>query len=193
MKWIWVGLSQRPAHNEKVCGDSAIVIPEERYTFIAVVDGLGHGPQAARAAQAFCSIAEENRNRPLQDILMTAHEGLGATRGVAAALVRIEQKKRELFFSGIGNIGIYARSRETIQPISSSGIVGHHVKPAREFKYSLYSGDIIAIFTDGIQSAFEIGTYKHLDVEEMADAILTDHGKAHDDATCVVIRCGPRI
>jgi hypothetical protein len=41
--------------------------------------------------------------------------------------------------------------------------------------------------TDGISSRARLDAYRHLDAQNMADALLRDHAKDHDDASCVVI------
>ena len=49
---------------------------------------------------------------------------------------------------------------------------------------------MIVAFTDGVSSRFTLETCDGLDVQDVADAVVRDHGKAHDDATCVVLRVG---
>ena len=73
MAKIQVGIAQRPANGEVVCGDHCAVVAEGAVTLIAVADGLGHGPHAATAAQQFCAVVADRRQQtPYFNMLMCA-------------------------------------------------------------------------------------------------------------------------
>lgn len=182
-----IGAVQRPIRNEKVCGDAFVVLRNHEIT-IALADGLGHGPKAAEAAIAFCEYVEAHASRSLEEILIGATADLSDTRGAAAALVRIGSQHRELSFAGIGNIELQAVSKIPIRPACTPGIVGRPLRKVLKFDYELSPGDLLAIYSDGISSRFRLDSYRHLDAQGTAEAILADHGKQHDDATCVVVR-----
>ncbi len=182
-----IAVAQRPAVNESVCGDATEVVREGE-TLIAVADGLGHGPDAAEAAQAFCRYVRENPSLGLEDIIMGASQEISRTRGVACALVRIDAAERLMTFVGVGNIEVQAVSVADIHPICLPGIVGQRVRKLQSFEYELHPGDLIVVYSDGISSRFDLRQMRHADVQALADAVLVEHGKDHDDATCVVIR-----
>ena len=182
-----IGAAQRPIENETVCGD-AFAVFRDRETTIAVADGLGHGAGAAEAALAFCAYVGTHASAGLEQILRGATTCLSPTRGAAAALIRISDQRRHLSFAGIGNIEVQAMSKLPIRPVCTPGIVGRPLRKVLSFDYELNRGDLLAIHSDGISSRFTLAPYSHLDVQSMAEAILADHGKQHDDATCVVVR-----
>lgn len=184
-----ISVAQRPAENETVCGDAAEIVRDGE-TLIAVADGLGHGPEAAEAAQAFCRYVRENASLGLEDIVEGASREISRTRGVACGLVRIDAAERLMKFVGVGNIDVQAVSVEDIHPICLPGIVGRRVRKLQPFEYRLHPGDLLAVYSDGISSRFDLRQMPGENVQELADAILADHGKGHDDATCVVIRIG---
>lgn len=182
-----IGVVQRPIRNEKVCGDAFVVLRDEEIT-IAVADGLGHGPKAAEAALAFCAYVEANVSRGLEEILRGATAEISHTRGAAAALLRIGDRQRCLSFAGIGNIELQAVSKLPIRPTSTPGIVGRPLRKVLEFDYELNGGDLLAVYSDGISGRFRLESYGRLNAQSAAEAILSDHGKRHDDATCLVVR-----
>ena len=182
-----IGTARRPFRGETVCGD-VFKIFEHGLTTIAVADGLGHGPKAAVAAEKFCEYAEEHLDESPVKIMNGSTRALVRTRGAAAALIRIDERAGSLEFCGVGNIELRALSSNNIHPISVPGIVGRPLRKVIKFDYELTAGDLLVIFSDGISSRFEIETYKHLAPQQIADSLMADLGKYHDDVTAIVIR-----
>ena len=56
------------------------------------------------------------------------------------------------------------------------------------FDFDLPPTALIALCSDGISSRLHLAEYAHLEPQAIADAIMEQHGKSHDDATCVVVR-----
>ncbi len=183
-----IGSIQRPAAGQLVCGDSLTVV-DGPSLFIALADGLGHGPAAAEAARPFCEFAAAHRAEPLDQILVKASEALAHTRGAAGALVRIDSQARSLEFSGIGNIELKSLLNSAIQPFCRPGILGRGRPRVRVDAFPVAAGELLALFSDGVSSRFSLDQYRHLRPHDLARALLAEHGKRHDDATCVVVRC----
>jgi serine/threonine protein phosphatase PrpC len=190
MSRVDIGAASRPAIGELVCGDRFLIVRDEQATTVAVVDGLGHGPPAAQAASAFCDVVERCPLEPLERLFERASRELAPTRGAAAVVVRIDAAQGTLHFSGVGNVETRAYSRDPIRPVSIPGIVGRHLRRARELRFAIAPGDVLVVFTDGISSRFDVEGDLALEPQALADTILAEHGKGHDDATCVVIRYG---
>ena len=185
-----LGTAQRPYVGEKVSGDAICILQHGEETLVTVVDGLGHGPKAAEAANAFCGFVESNQFSNLEEIMLGATKDIARTRGAVAALIRINGQEDSMCFCGVGNIELQALSRHPIRPVCTPGIVGRPIRKVLSFSYEMLPGDLMVVHTDGISSRFDLDSYRHLDTPEaMAEAILSEHGKNHDDATCVVFRC----
>jgi serine/threonine protein phosphatase PrpC len=182
-----IGVAQRPAIHERICGDDSTIVRGED-TLIAVADGLGHGPKAAEASQAFCRYVREHASEGLEDIILGASHQIRRTRGAACALLRIDAHEKVLTFAGVGNIELHAMSRKPIHPISMPGIVGKRIQKVQPFECELNPGDLLAMVSDGISSRLDLRPLKDLSVQEIADTLMKTHGKDHDDATCIVIR-----
>src|SRR4051794_34993597 len=79
-----------PLPGETESGDQAIVIPTSEGTLVAVVDGLGHGADAAEAARVAISIIEKHAQKfaadPLVALIKQCHESMRYTRGAVMSL-----------------------------------------------------------------------------------------------------------
>lgn len=183
-----IGSASRTMSGQTVCGDRYAVVRGEQQTLIVLADGLGHGPQAAAAAEAACEIVRANHELGLTELMRACGEGLRGTRGAAVALMRIHERDHSLDHVAIGNVEVVARSVHPIRPICLPGVVGGPMRKLFEQSFSLTRGDCVVAFTDGISSRLEIDKYRGRDAQAVAQAILDDWGKGHDDATCVVFR-----
>jgi hypothetical protein len=188
MSRLTIGVAQRPCIGERVCGDTYVVTVCDAMTTVAVADGLGHGPDAALASVAFCAFVEQQTGRSPHELMAEVRPHLSGTRGAAAAVLRFDEETGTLDFAGVGNIDLHADSTVAIHPVSTPGIVGQHVRKILPFSYELDGDALFAVFSDGISGRFDIASYRGREPQDIADAILADHGKDYDDATCVVIR-----
>ncbi len=82
-------------------------------TVLLNVDGLGHGVDAAEAAQeAIVTFRRRFESSPGQ-ILGYIHDALKKTRGAVAAVAEILPGKGILTYAGVGNIGAVVLSKGT--------------------------------------------------------------------------------
>ena len=183
-----IAFANRPCRGETVSGDTVLVLERPPAATLVVADGLGHGEKAALASQTFCDFIGENHHMPLPALMKAASRHSSHTRGAAAAIVRIDEQEEKLWFCGVGNIELQAISVHSIRPVCSPGIVGRPIRKILQFDYPMASGDMVALYSDGISSRFELKEYRSLGARECADAILENHGKYHDDATVLVAR-----
>jgi serine/threonine protein phosphatase PrpC len=156
----------------------------------AVIDGLGGGSEAANAAAKAIAILEANPDWALQELTKQMHVALHHTRGAVSGLLRLNPETRHASYVGVGNIGVHVYSRQSIKPISKSGILGFRLPTLLEMHYTYDSGDVFVLFSDGISARFgqETKVDSKLQTQEMAQKIHDLYGKTIDDATVVVIR-----
>ncbi len=190
MTWTW-GAVCRAKQNQSVSGDIYLVREHsETRLLVGVIDGLGGGQEAARAAHAAEEVIEKHEEWPLQDLVQRSHTALHATRGAVIGLLRLDQQGHRASFVGVGNIGVQVYSRQTIKPISKNGILGFRLPALLELHYVYDPGDIFVLYSDGISSRFALDG--QIDIrqpaQQIADQILAIYGKYTDDATVVVIK-----
>ncbi len=186
-----IGVAQRPAAGETSCGDAYAIVRRGRATLVALADGLGHGPEAARAAEAFCAHARASADRPLDAILLSAHRAVAGTRGVAAALLRLHPPDH-FEFAGVGNVVLRVLAREPVHPLTVAGTLGRrNVRRVRCERFAAHAGDLLVLHTDGVKSGYALDGLRGEPPDGVARRLLETHGRAHDDATCVVVLWDP--
>jgi phosphoserine phosphatase RsbX len=193
IEWATAG---RPLPGEHVSGDQPIAIDiGGGGALFGVMDGLGHGPDAATAALRAVDALKRAHTERLEVLVQLCHRVLGGTRGVAMTLARVDYADSTLSWTGVGNVaanlvakdaaGVHIRSSARL----AAGIVGYRIPeimPAQVI--SLRAGDLIVITTDGI-------TEDHLDhidfaasATVIAEEILSKYAKESDDALILAAR-----
>jgi hypothetical protein len=69
-----------------------------------------------------------------------------------------------------------------------AGIVGRRTRRARCDRFPVGPGDLLVMHTDGVASRWQLEDGERPAPSRLAQALLTAHGRSHDDATCLVIR-----
>lgn len=190
MTWTW-GAVCRAKQNQTVSGDLYVVQEHgEGRLIVAVVDGLGGGEEAARAARAAEQVIRQHPEWPLQELVQRSHVALHSTRGAVIGLLRLDTQGHKVNYVGVGNIGAQVYSRQTIKPISKNGILGFRLPTLLELHYTYDPGDIFVLYSDGVSSRFALDG--KIDIRQppqhIAEQILELYGKTIDDATVVVIK-----
>lgn len=190
MNIAW-GACNRAKQGQSISGDSWMVTPLNGNGLLAaVIDGLGGGEEAARAARTAETIFRERAERPLQELIRLSHEALHTTRGAVVGLLRLDPLYNSATYVGVGNIGVYVYSRKPIKPISKNGILGYRLPTLLELTYTYDPGDLFVLYSDGVSSQFTQDL--HLDIRQppqaLAERIVHTYGKQSDDATVVVVQ-----
>lgn len=190
MTYTW-GAVCRAKQGQSVSGDLYIVqeLAEGRLLAV-VVDGLGGGEEAARAARAAEAVISANPEWPLPHMIQQSHTALHSTRGAVIGVLKLDPDGHKINYMGVGNIGIHVYSRQPIKPISKNGILGFRLPALLELRYTYDPGDTFVLFSDGISSRF--GQENNVDLrqspQQISEGILKQYGKAIDDATVVTIK-----
>lgn len=186
------GAAERAAPGQAESGDSFCVLPSPSSLLVAVVDGLGHGPEAVAATRTALEIIADHPEDPLPVLFRRCHEGLRKTRGAVLSLVRVDRRDRTLTWAGVGNVESRLFRAEgdpgTRSLVPAPGIVGHLLPSLRPETLELGAGDIVVLATDGVRSEFGLEAGVDGPSEGLAERILSRHGKDDDDALVVVVR-----
>jgi phosphoserine phosphatase RsbX len=181
----------RAKQGQSVSGDVYVVREyAEGHVLISVIDGLGGGSEAERAARLAAQTLEQYPDFPLQDLIRRSHSALHSSRGAVIGLLRLELASSQASYVGVGNIGVQVYSRQPIKPISKNGILGFRLPTLLELRYVYDPGDIFVLYSDGVSSNF--AQDNKIDIKQppqrMAEQILAAYGKHTDDATVVAIK-----
>lgn len=175
-------------------GDHALVKPFPNGVLVAVVDALGHGREAAPAADKAVATLERYAHEPLSSILQRCHADLMGTRGAVISLASFDTAGHSMSWLGVGNVeGVLisadprARPRSTML-LTRAGIVGGDFPKGNPWVLSLTPGDTLIFSTDGIRPGFAESVSLEQSPQETADGVLAAHAKETDDALVLVVR-----
>jgi hypothetical protein len=184
-----------PKSGETVPGDSWInVTAKGRHSFL-VADGLGHGPDAARASLAATRVLELRPDMEPSETIQACHRALAPTRGAAVAVARISSDQGS--FAGVGNIACRIESGETRrQLVSHNGTLGHMMRRVQQFDVPLPVGALLILHSDGLATHWNLADYPGLAGRHpgvIAGVLFRDHERGRDDVTVLVARNGAAV
>jgi negative regulator of sigma-B (phosphoserine phosphatase) len=186
-------VAAQPFPGELESGDLHVVVANADGLLVGVIDGLGHGPEAAASARLAAAALEENANLPVEVLLRHCDAATRGTRGAAVTLARVETRTETLTWAGVGNvIGVLVRfdpgEKTTWAPVRP-GIVGSNLPSMRVNTVAIRAGDQLVLATDGLRPAFASVIASRGLVQNLADGLLTNHG-VRDDQLVLVGRYG---
>lgn len=181
-----------PIGGEEECGDAwgIVNLPDE--VTILVADGLGHGPDAARASHAAVHVLHDRSRLRPAPMLEAMHQALRPTRGAAVALLKLDMAAGSATFVGIGNISVSVLDGDKPkQLVSHNGIVGHNMRKVQEFVIPWPAGALCILCSDGIGTQWDIDAYpglRYCHPALIAGVLYRDFSRSRDDATVVVAK-----
>ena len=186
----------RPRPGEQVCGDRSIAVDLSLTgALVGVLDGLGHGAEAATAATRGVKVLREACAEPLEELIQLCHHALSGTRGAAMTLARIDFRADTLRWIGVGNVtanlvtkhpgGVEVRSSARL----AGGIIGYRIpEVVAPQEVSIRPGDLLVIATDGIAEDHLESIDFAAPAVAIAEQIVRSHGRDDDDALVLTAR-----
>ena len=173
-------------------GDRAVVAMHPAGALVAVIDGLGHGPEAAFAAAEAAAILQAHRAEPVSDLVRRCHQGLRTTRGAVMSLVSFRDSW--LSWVGVGNVeavllrGDFGPGVDRECLVCLGGVVGDRLPPLRPTTLRVAQGDLLCLATDGVSPDFVAGLRVGREPAALAELVLSRFCKRSDDALVLVAR-----
>lgn len=183
----------RPCMGEGVSGDAVITIPLEHGLLVAMVDVLGHGPEAHELTKVIAEYLESRATPNVSALMKQLHQHLKGTRGAAAGLCAVDSDAGTLDYVGIGNTSMRRFGESETRLISNDGVLGQNMRTPLLQSLELDSGDLLILCSDGVSERFSSSEYsglRHQAPKDVVRTILDRFGKDHDDSACVAIRYG---
>lgn len=194
-----------------MCGIAALTLPGQSESgdlylvevnadgsvLVAVLDGLGHGREAAVAAQQAVDTIKQYTSESLVSLVMRCHTSLRQRRGVVLALAYFDPRHRSMTWLSVGNIrGQLFRRRqhtEEVQMVSllqRPGVVGKQLPPLALETVPFWWGDTLILATDGVRPEFaEAVSIDAGSPQRVADNVLARYATQSDDALVLVAQC----
>lgn len=188
-----VGARSTPKLGQDICGDAFGIRHTGNGLWIALLDGLGHGPLAAEASNRAVGIFQQaGINDTPADVLRAVHQGIKTTRGAVMAVAMFNADKALMSFAGVGNIvGIVASGNDTQHLISTDGTVGYNMRTVRPSEVPLTRGCVFVATTDGLSTRWNLNRHPGLVDRHpslIANVLHRDFARDTDDATIVVVK-----
>ncbi|EST39719.1 hypothetical protein N566_00275 [Streptomycetaceae bacterium MP113-05] len=182
------GMIRLPAEGEDVCGDGCAVTGDPEAPTAMVVDGLGHGAPAERAARTALRAFEGMAADALPEIVRNLHRSLRHTRGAAVGLLRLREGHAE--YCGVGNVRLCVLSVEDEHRRLDGrpGVVGWNLPTPQVRTVPLRPGQVAVLYSDGIASRWSHSPgpfLLRLPPELLPAALAHRHRKYRDDATAL--------
>jgi negative regulator of sigma-B (phosphoserine phosphatase) len=178
---------------ETECGDQYLVKELPDSTLIAVVDGLGHGVNAALAAKKAIQVLDDYATESVEKLFKLCNEALKETRGAAMTIAKLSLQYK-LTYMGVGNVtGIYWKFNQFNQLKQTlfsleNGIVGTQLPPMQAEEITMSPGDIFILATDGINIQFAHEPPKLSSPDKIAENIFQIYRNKKDDGLIMVVQ-----
>ncbi|MFL6334895.1 MAG: ATP-binding protein [Pyrinomonadaceae bacterium] len=187
-----VGCWSRPRPGEDTNGDAYFIKEHDGETLLAVVDGLGHGRGAREAAVAALDTLEQWEGEPLDELILSTHDALRATRGAVMGAVVLDHARRTFNYAGVGNVEVRVLgASDPVRPIPTNGTLGARLSQVRVWPHRWQEETTLVIASDGISATWDAAAYPGLltrSPQLLAGVLLRDFCRNSDDATVLVYR-----
>ncbi|CAA9313570.1 MAG: hypothetical protein AVDCRST_MAG71-849 [uncultured Lysobacter sp.] len=171
-------------------GDQWQFLPTPQGWSAAVVDGLGHGSDATRAAEVVIAAHCEQPTDPAR-CLTLAHERSHGTRGSVGSIIHYDAAQGALVHAGIGNIAVSLVGPDNARGLASqNGTLGSTCPAVRENRVQVAARTLVVAHTDGLSSRWSVQAYPGLrsrHPQVVASVLFRDTQRVRDDATVLVI------
>ncbi|MBW3571295.1 MAG: SpoIIE family protein phosphatase [Gemmatimonadetes bacterium] len=177
---------------QTVCGDHWSIAHGDLRCVMVCADGLGHGPDAAVAAQAATRAFDDHPDEAPERLLERMHAALRHTRGAAVSVAEVDLEARVVRYAGVGNVSATlwtpGQSRTLV---THAGIVGSEMRKVQAFQTALPTPWVLVLHSDGVSGRWSLDAYPGLarrDPAVIAAVLYRDFCRGSDDATVVVAR-----
>jgi serine phosphatase RsbU (regulator of sigma subunit) len=181
----------RPCRGEYLSGDAVVIRPLEQGLFVAIVDVLGHGPEAHELTRVIDTYLSRYGTSDVSGLMKRLHQHLKGTRGAAVGICAIDAATGRLDYAGIGNTTMRRFGKAETRLVSQDGVLGQNMRTPLHQTLQLEPGDLVVLYTDGVSDRFSTDDYpgvlRHAP-KEVASNIVQRFGKDYDDAACIAVR-----
>jgi anti-sigma regulatory factor (Ser/Thr protein kinase) len=182
-----------PKPGEIECGDGFYHVRTKDHVKLMLGDGLGHGPEAAKAVieagNAFLNCPEISP----AEIIRHISNAVKKTRGLVGTIAVFDMEQKKWSVCGVGNISTKITSPVSTKNLMAyNGIIGLNVPRtlnAQEIAYE--KGQYIIMCSDGLKSKWDVLRYAAInryDASILSASILKDFARNTDDMSVAVCK-----
>ncbi len=177
---------------EETSGDRGVIVPFPGGALVAVIDGLGHGREAALAAERAERVMIAAPYAPVTDLMERCHAELKGTRGAVISVASFDAEHGTMTWLGVGNVEALLIRADPDAPSEAvamrGGTVGFQLPRLHPRTLQVFPGDMLVLASDGIKHGFKAEVLGAREPQHIADEILRLWSRTTDDALVVVAR-----
>lgn len=182
---------RRPLSGETRCGDGWTFAQRPGEVRLFMVDGLGHGPLAADAADLALDAFNADPWADPVSAMARIGESLRGSRGAAVGLAVVDDALRTAAFVGVGNVAASLLSRDRRHALlSTPGVAGQRTRTIRRYDVALSDPWALVMHTDGLTERWEwepVAKSARRAPALAAAALMRDAARERDDACVAVV------
>jgi negative regulator of sigma-B (phosphoserine phosphatase) len=187
-------VAMRAFSDQDESGDGYLVESHPDGVLVVVVDGLGHGSEAAAVTQVAIAALKGHAHETIDALFKRCHRELSGTRGAVMSLASFSARDGAMVWGGVGNVtGLLLRAddeaertREMLLP--RGGVMGYRLPSLYPAAIPVAPGDMLIFATDGLRSGFVDDVPLEDAPQQIAEHILERYGRDTDDALVLVAR-----
>jgi anti-sigma regulatory factor (Ser/Thr protein kinase) len=188
-----VGVATRPRHLAAANGDAFVICECEGRLLAGVIDGLGHGEPAERAALAAQAYVQSHYDLPLDQLFRGVNSACHGTRGVVMALARFESPT-VMMSANLGNVEMRAWSgTKRFDVAVQRGFLGVQEEQVQVQRHHWEPNWMLVLHSDGVRGQWQWSDFPGLEQgtpQAVANQFLRTLAKPDDDATVLVVKSG---
>lgn len=189
-----LGVVCLPLAGEAVGGDGWAFAADGARVRLLVVDGLGHGPLAAQAAEAVLRAFQDSPFLELEPLLQRFHQACRPTRGAACSVGEVDLGQGKIRLAGVGNIaGLVATPSGAQMWMPHAGTLGAEPVRPHQLEIPWRPATTLLLHSDGLGSRCSPEAYPGLLLRHPALAagvLYRDCARGTDDVTVAAVRAG---
>lgn len=193
---IDVGAATRamPGHDQN--GDAFLIEHGTGRTLVGVIDGLGHGDAAHRAAREAQQYVRSHTAESLEGIFAGVEHACRDTRGVVMLLARFEWAAGTVSLGSVGNVALrLCHATESRHLVAERGVLGGNASAPKIREWDWDPGAVLVLHSDGLTSTWDCDEFALQDERSAPDTareLLRSLSTGDDDATVLVVRGADR-
>lgn len=191
-----IGAATRAKPGHEVNGDAFVIEHGHSRTLVGVIDGLGHGKAANKAAEQARQYIRSHSERSLSQLFDGSERVCQSSRGVVMALARFDREAGTVTVSGVGNITVKIfTGSESRSLVSTRGVVGARNASPTTTELDWESDDALVIHSDGLTSQWgweQFNRLHEVPVTRATRELLHSLSQGTDDATVLMARGAER-
>ncbi|HEX5206854.1 MAG TPA: ATP-binding protein [Steroidobacteraceae bacterium] len=189
------GVASRAYRQLHENGDAFVICKWGDKALAGVIDGLGHGQFAQRAAQAARQYVEQHHDQPLEALFRGAGRACQATRGVVMMLVLLDASRQTFTVASVGDIELRVwGGPERLALVPRRGVVGLRAPAPATAEHPFSPRTVLVMHSDGLRSRWDFSDFPwiaHETASVAAQRLLAALARDDDDATVLVVRNMP--